>query len=302
MVNTVEQTSVPALAQGPGVQASGYFDEIERAAKTTPTFPRFWGFNSSVAMANAGELKRQYEAHQAAVERIGIVDILARLIFASVGTVVFLIIALVWMFSSGEESNLDAGASVNLISLVGVTLIGTGVGFLLGQFAAMRVQYKAVYGETIIVDRSQQLETGRIVVGHTNLKRLGFIARSAQRYFFGPTQEASVSDGMIVLEVDPRSSRPLTEMRVGELYQLPAGRGDLTGNGPSDAYGYIQLVQSAGEMERRMRKKKLNDILAETGYILIVGLGMVLIFLQAQSGFSVDASSLDLTSIPDVVR
>ena len=302
MVRTAQQASIPVLDQQPEGQASSYFEDIEQAAKTTPTFPRFWGFNSSVAMANAGELKRQYKAHQAAVERIGIVDTLARLGFASVGTLVFLIIGLVWMLSGGEESNLDAGASVNLISMVVVTLIGTGIGFLLGQLAAMRVQYRAVYGETIIVDRSQQLETGRIVVGHTNLKRLGFIARSAQRYFFGPTQEASVSDGMIVLEVDPHSPRPLTEMRVGELYQLPAGRGDLTGNAPSDAYGYIQLVQSAGEMERRMRKKKLNDILAETGYILIVGLGMILIFLQAQSGFSVDVSSVDLTSIPDVVK
>ena len=276
------------------------FVEIEMDAQATPTFPRFFGFNSSVAMLNLGELKRQYNNHQEATERIKSAGAWQWL-FALLFSLVFFVAGFMGTISVNDESsNLALGSGITWVVIFFFMIMGLGVGLLLGTFLSARVRYTAVYGETIIVDRTKEISEGRIVVGHTNLKRLGFIARNSKRFFFGPTQEASVTDGMIVLEVHSSSDVPLTDMKVGELYTLPPGKGDLTGNSPADAYAYVQLVQSAGEMERKLKSKRMKNLIEEGGFYLIMGIAIIAILLQAMSGYSVDVTSLDVTQLKDI--
>ena len=277
------------------------FAAIEMEAIATPTFPRFFGFNSSVAMLNSGELKRQYQSHQSATEQLSAGAAIWQWVVAGGFAIVFFVSGIMMTATTNSESgNLGLNSYMTWATICAITLMGVGVGFMIGTFISAKIRYDAVYGETIVVDRTQQAKTGQVVVGHTYLKRLGFIARSSKRYFFGPTQEASVNDGMVVLEVvDPEL--PVTAMRVGELYMLPPGRGDLTGNAPADAYAYIQLVIAAGEGERRLRTKKIRDMIEEGGFVAILIVAIIAIFLQAQSGFGFDITAVDVTELGSVV-
>ena len=278
------------------------FVDIELLAIATPTFPRFMGINTSAAIWNGAELKRQYVTHQSAVERPPLLPYTVQFSIAVVFGLAFLISGVMGTASiNNESSNLGLGSTWTWGAILVIALMGLGGGWFMGMLFAHRIRYKAAYGETIIVDRTRQREFGQVVVGHTYLKRLGFIARSSKRYFFGPTQTASVSDGMIVLEVsDPLC--PVTEMRVGELYALPPGKGNLTGNAPADAYAYVQLVQMAGEMERKLKSKKAKDLIEEAGYVLIMAIAIIAIFLQATSGFQLDVTSLDVTEMVGAVQ
>ena len=284
--------------------SQAYFEEIEREALSSPTFPRLWGLNSSAAMMNPGELKRQYKAHQRAIERVSHMDNMARLGMGALGALAFLITGVVGLSSYGDEASLGIGAVGSVATVLVMVGMGFAVGwFLIGQVLAMRIQYKAVYGRTLVVDHPPTTDKGGwIVVGHTNLKRLGFISRTSQRYFFGPTHTANVADGMIVLEVPADSDKPLTSMVIQDLYHLPPGKGNLSGNSPSDTYAMVRRVQLAGEMERKMKRSKLRDYLTEGGFVLITALAIIAIFFQANSGFELDVTSLGLEDIKGVVQ
>ena len=281
-----------------------YFKDVESVARATPTFPRFFGFNSSCGLLNKSELKRQYRSHQNAVERIGHIDTLAQAVFAGIFSLGFSFSGFIWALTARNTASSTGVTNIwYLLVIVGIiTLMGFGIGLLPGVVMAARVRYKAVYGETIIVDRSRLRTEGKVIVGHTYLKRLGFISRSTQRYFFGATQQANVNDGMIVLDVGETEARSITEMTVGELYDLKPGRGDLTGSAPADCYAYIQMVEIAGEMERKLKVKKAGEILQEGGIVLIAVVAIIAIFLQAQSGFQLDVTTIDVGSLTQAVQ
>lgn len=281
------------------------FQVIERDARVSRTFPRFFGFNSSVALWNAAELKQQFKLHQEATEELAVKDTLMQALFGGIGGSAFFFSGLLMVLQRRGEDEITGGINGVMAVVVVAVIAAMGLGggwFIIGGLAAARVRYSAVYGETIIVDRSRQAKGGKITVGHTNLKRLGFIARSAQGYFFGPTQEASVSKGIIVLEVGKDSPAPVTEMMVGDLYDLGPGKGDLTGGGPSDCYACIQRVESAGEMELRLRKKRVKDLLQTGGLVLIGVVAIIAILIQAQSGFEIDPTNIQLPDITNVVK
>lgn len=269
-----------------------HWAEIEQEARQRPGFPKLFGMNNSVGMTNPKELYRQYMAHKSAMETLA----MGWMMKAAIPVVVFALMGIIGSFwgAAHSESQADTtslGATWSIFhSLIAIAFSILFVGLPCGALLALRDFYNAAYAEAIILEHGNPIVPGQITaIGTTNLLRLAFANRSNKGYFFGSTQSAGIDKGKIVLSTQTR----LDEMPYLRLPYLDPGHGTFVGNTASDTYALVSQAGEAADLQRRMKRNKL-DLLTDNAVIIACVIALVLCLLQAQGGYGFDVTALDL--------